>query len=424
MRSVKVALMFIFVMVLVGCDFEWRPAAKIDGEWHRQAILNGHVSHWLAVSPTPNGYFYPAFTRNWHPVPQAVSNLTLHSRLIHAFTTGYRVSGDKRYLAAAISGADFLLRYYHDPVYGGWYQSVGSDGTVLNDSKDTYGHAFAIFGLAHLYAVTHDARYKDAALDSWRILRLHVRDPLGGYRIASQRNFEKIQQVNRQNPLQHLFEAMLALYVATDSQEALAGAQSIGNFVIYKLLQGKADGSAFIEEWYDDNWNPLTTTYKDPEGSGDSGGYIDIGHNFEWAFLLSTAETQGLGEMYHLVAQRVMDYVLTVGYDSTSGGSFNRVYTDGTINKVKTFFPQSESLRAIMHFLAIRHKTDLNSRYEQTLKYVNNEWIDHANGGWYNKPKSICAQLECPNTQLDPYHMIIMHSEGIDLATAQKNAKP
>ena len=80
--------------------------------------------------------------------------------------------------------------------------------------------------------------------------------------------------------------------------------------------------------------------------------------------------------------------------------------------------------KVIMHFLVIRHKTDLNSRYEQTLKYVNNEWIDHANGGWYNKPKSICIQLECPNTQIDPYHMIIMHSEGIDLATAQKNAKP
>ena len=425
MRIAKVKLIFIFIMVLVGCDFEWRPTAKIDGEWHKQALLDGHLSHWLAVSPRQNGYVYPAFTRHWQPIPQAKSNLTFHTRLIYAFATGYRLSGDKRYLDAAVDGADFLFRYYHDAEYGGWYQSVDADGKVVDSTKDTYGHAFVIFALAHLYAVTHDARYKDAALDTWRILRLHMRDSMGGFRMASSRKFEVGGKENkRQNPVMHLFEAMLALSIATGSQEALAGIQGIGNFVMYSLLQGKADGSAYIEEWYDENWKPLPTLVKDIQGYGDSGGYIDLGHNFEWAFLLSSAETHGLGEMYHLVAQRIMDYALAMGYDSSVGGSYNRVYSDGSINKVKGGWEQAECLRVLMHFLVIRNKTELKSRYEQTLKYVNEEWIDHANGGWFVQPKSFCDKTECPNTQNDPYHMTTMHSEGIDLATAQKNAKP
>ncbi|MFZ4704103.1 MAG: AGE family epimerase/isomerase, partial [Candidatus Methylumidiphilus sp.] len=267
--------------------------------------------------------------------------------------------------------------------------------------------------LAHLYDATQDVRYRDAALETWRVLRTRMRDPLGGFLISSPRNFDAVKQARRQNPVMHLFEAMLALAVATGNQEALAGTDSLGNFVIYKLLQGKEDGSAYIEEWYDENWLPA------PD---ETGGYIDLGHQFEWAFLLSKAGTQGLGEMYPLVAQRILDYALKVGYDEALGGSFNRAHGQGKVDQDKGFWQQAECLRVLMHFLIVRKQYGLKPRYEQTLAYVQNEWIDNVNGGWFMKPKSICTESGCPDEQPDGYHMTSMHSEGIELANFQSNA--
>jgi mannose/cellobiose epimerase-like protein (N-acyl-D-glucosamine 2-epimerase family) len=70
----------------------------------------------------------------------------------------------------------------------------------------------------------------------------------------------------------HLLEATLALYDATKSPEALAAVREIGDFLLYKMLQGRPDGSAYFPEWYSTTWEPL------PQNGG---GYIDIGHQVE-----------------------------------------------------------------------------------------------------------------------------------------------
>jgi len=402
-------------LLVSGCDFSLMPAAKIDAQWHRQQLLEGLLSHWLAVSPADNGYMAPSFARDWRPIPKNKPStpLILQARNIYGFASGYEFSGDKRYLEAALRGADFLLRYFHDPVYGGWYTEVAPDGRVVDDSKQTYGHAFAIFALAHVYRVAKDERYREAALEGWRVLRGKMRDRLGGFQRSASRRFDQADTIRTQNPVMHLFEAMLALSEATGSVEALAGAEGVGDFVLHMLLRQQRDGSAYIEEWYDENWQPL---------ADDKGGYTDLGHQFEWAFLLSSAGLKGFPEIYAESAQKVMDYALKVGYDESSGGSFFRVSSTGSVTQEKGYWEQSECLRVLMHFMVMRGKKSLRPRYEQTLQYVADEWIDPLNGGWLMKPKRVCATADCPNEQPDVYHMTAMHREALELAALQEKS--
>ena len=392
---------------LAGCDF--MTPAKIDAPWHRQQLLGGILSHWLAVSPTGNGYMAPAFTRDWRPIAKPQTSLILQSRNIYAFASGYEASGDPRYLDATRRGADFLLRYFHDPVYGGWYQSVAADGQVVGDAKESYGHAFAILGLAHAYRATHDERYREAALETWRVMRAKLRDRLGGFRRSAPRNFDPGETVRTQNPVMHLFEALLALYEATGSEEAMAGALGVGDFVLNTLLRQQG-GAAHIEEWYDENWLPL---------ADDKGGYTDLGHQFEWAYLLSHAGTLGFPETYSQAAEQVLDYALQTGYDDSQGGSFYRASASGAVERAKEYWEQSECLRVLMHFMVVRGKASLRPRYEQTLQYIEAEWLDDANGGWRLKPKSQCETADCPNEQPDAYHMTAMHMEALALAARQ-----
>jgi hypothetical protein len=73
-----------------------------------------------------------------------------------------------------------------------------------------------------------------------------------------------------------------------------------------------------------------------------------------------------------------------------------------------------------MHFAALYGKLDMKRRYEQTLAFVQDEFIDAKNGGWYPQPRSVCARQSCADEQLEPYHMTGMHREALELAARAK----
>jgi len=411
-RWQAVAATIVLATGILGCDFVGSRPLQPDAKWHERALVDGHLAHWLAVAPSESGFLRASVTRAWQPREQKATDLVAQSRLIYVLLSGYEVTGDSRYLDAARRGADFLLRYFPDPVRGGLFRIVDAEGRVVRDSKHTYGHAFAIFALAHAYRVTKDERYSGAALATWRVVQANLRDPGGGFRPEVPRDFSDGASGSRtQNPVMHLFEALLALHGATGDPEALAGARSIGDFVVYRLLHGLPDGGAYIAEWYDAKWEPL------PE---DRGGNIDLGHQFEWAFLLNSSEERGLPALYTAVAQRLLDYAIKTGYDEQKGGCFNAAYTDGRVVREKGYWQQSECLRTVMHYAALYGKSDMKRRYEQTLTLIRDEFIDAKNGGWFVMTKSACARQSCPDEQPDAYHMTTMHREALALAARAK----
>ena len=412
-RWQAVAAAIVLAVGIAGCDFLGSRALQPDAKWHERALVDGHLAHWLAVAPSETGFLHARVTRAWRPREQQSTDLVAQSRLIYVLLSGYELTGDSRYLDAARHGADFLLRYFPDHVNGGFFRVVDADGRIVRASKHTYGHAFAIFALAHAYRLTKDERYGSAALATWRAVRANLRDSVGGFLPGAPRDFsgDRSSGSRTQNPLMHLFEALLALYDATGDPEALAGARGIGDFVVYRLLRGLPDGGAYIPEWYDAKWVPL------PERDS---GNIDLGHQFEWAYLLNSSGEHGLPALYTAVAQRLLDYAIKTGYDEQAGGCFNVAYTDGKVVREKGFWQQSECLRTVMRYAALYGKPEMKRRYEQTLKFVQDELIDAKNGGWFISTKSACARRSCPDEQPDAYHMTGMHREALALAKRVK----
>ena len=394
-----------------GCDIVG-ARGRIDGDWHRRALLEGHLSKWLAAAPTPSGLFVTAFDRRWRPRKVTGTSLTMQGRLVYAMASGYEVTQDRRYLEAAIKGADFLLDRFHDPVHGGFFNSVSAQGKVVSDAKQAYGHAFALFALSHVFRISRDERYGAAALRTWREIDAHLREPNGGLRGATSREFAPQPGGRSQNPVMHMFEALLALIDATGDAEALAGATSVGNFAVYKLLQGAADGSAYIPEWYDDQWQALPTKAQ--------GGYTDLGHQFEWSHMLLTSNLRGLPEIFSAVSDRLLQHALKVGYDEAEGGAFSTSFPDGTVARNKYWWQQAECVRALIAAASIRNRADLWQRYERTIQMVRREFIDAENGGWRQGSLQLCARDGCPDEQPDPYHMTGMHLAAMRVAAESR----
>ncbi len=389
--------------LLAACDRDGggeggAVAAVANVEWHRKD-LNDHVSHWLKIAPTSSGLMNGLFDRNWRPMNQGYGELTLHSRVVYSLLVGYEASGDARYLEAARRGTDFLLESFHDPVNGGFFAVVDGQGKVINPGKTAYSHAFALLALSRAARVTGEPKYKAAALQAWQDIRRGLQEPGGGLRGSAPRDFAaSMPGKHTQNPVMHMFEALLALYDATGDQQVLADAREMGDFVLNRLLVGLPDGGAYIPEWFDEQWKPLK----------DGDGFTDLGHQFEWSHLLRSAEKRGLSPVYSGVADRLLKYAVATGYDEQDGGVFYRQSPSGKVDRNKYWWPQAEAMKA---FLAVAQRPEMARRYRDTLELVDKEFIDRENGGWRFGAKETCAHGHCPEQRPDPYHLV-----GLDWA--------
>jgi mannose/cellobiose epimerase-like protein (N-acyl-D-glucosamine 2-epimerase family) len=115
----------------------------------------------------------------------------------------------------------------------------------------------------------------------------------------------------------------------------------------------------------------------------------------------------------------VLTYALKHGYDEIDGGSFNRAFADGGVDRTKYWWPQAECLRALQAAAAATGKKEMWRRYDQTLALVRDQFIDER-GGWFFSLKKKCREGGCPEEQPDPYHMTGMHMAAMQWAQAAR----
>lgn len=406
-------------LATVGCsDPESKARGAINVDWHRRDLVDGLLAPWLAHAARPNGAFQPQLDHAWRPTAEAELGLTHHARLVFSMAVGHEVTLEPRFLDAARRGADFLLDSFADTQYGGFFHSVTVEGQPKAGIKRAYDHACALLALAEVARISGQARYREAALQAWQQIDTRFRDPAGGLYNECGRDWQPMPGARTQNPVMHMFEAVLALHAATGDAEAQAGARRLGDFVCYRLLQGMPEnqgGGARVPEWFDDAWKPLPTKA--------AGGYIDLGHQFEWSHLL----TQGaaLSPLYGQVAERVLTYALAEGYDEVDGGCHRRAFPDAGQKPEldKGWWQQAECLHALLVAAHGSGRNDLWRRYEQTLDLIRNELVDGDTAGWRAADALPCRSGSCQDRQPEPYHMAQLHRSALRLAGALPAAR-
>ena len=120
-------------------------AKHLDAAWFR-AALTSETAHWRAAALRPNGFFAVSLDRQWRPVGNPNGTLVSQCRQIFVMGEGYGLTHDPAYLDAMRKGADFLLEHFLDKEKGLFFYGVNPEGAVIDQSKDSYGLAFTIFG--------------------------------------------------------------------------------------------------------------------------------------------------------------------------------------------------------------------------------------------------------------------------------------
>ena len=376
---------------------------EIDFKWFEAHLLNDILPKWQRAS-TDEGLFMCHFDRQWQPLQKGFGTLVSQSRLLYNYSKGYELTGDTWYLNAIESGARFLIDKFWDHDHGGWAWSCSQEGEVLDWCKDSYGHAFVIFGLSHACQTTGNQDFKTAALDTWQVFTKHFRDEHGGFSFRMSRDFQETEPLKSQNPIMHLFEALLAVGDLPDMAEMHQEAEQVAEFILKRLLRSD---EKMLPEVYSPDWQELPASQE---------GRIDIGHAFEWAYLLSTAVERGLPATYFTQAENFLAYGLRIGYDTDAGGIFSPASPQGEIQSAKKgWWEQCETIRSLMHFAIIHGRDDLWQPLEQTIGFIKSDFVDPEYGGWYTSREpgvNPFDQSKGNEWKLD-YHVVGMCMEAI-----------
>jgi len=368
--------------------------------WFREHLLEELLPLWLRHAPSDSGLFRCRFDADWKASPDLSGTLTSQSRLIYNFSVGLRLTGEKRYEQALRAGAGFLLERFADPDEGGWHFSVDPRGRAVEEAKDSYGHAFMVFALAHAALATGDEGYAEQAREVWELIRTRFSDGRGGIWQRMSRDFVPRDEHKSQNPIMHLFEALLALAAVPGHQEALRDAEDVAGFVLRRLL--RVDGS--LPEFYDQDWRELPA---------DRRGRIDIGHQFEWAFLLSRAAELGLDRNLLEPSRQLLATGMKLGFDAEAGGIFNAAAPDGSLLVGrKGWWQQCEAIRALMHHSIVRCREDLREPLRKSLEFFRTRFHDAVKGGWFPAPEG--ARHKGGPHKVD-YHVVAMCEEALRL---------
>jgi mannose/cellobiose epimerase-like protein (N-acyl-D-glucosamine 2-epimerase family) len=374
----------------------------IDLEWFRTHCTDEILPRWLAAAVSDDGFFLPHLDRRWRPAGPSFATIVSQSRLLYNFSCGYRLTNERGYLHAVETGLMFLLRHFRDRDCGGWYWSCDRSGTPLDTRKECYGHAFALFGLSHAYAVTRAPEATEAIRHTWDVLRTHFREAGGGYAQTLDRRFGAPRPQRSQNPLMHLFEALVA--ASTFGEQPSLGSEAV---TVAEFVQGLLDADGRLPEVYDDSWTAL--------GEQD-GGRLDIGHAFEWAFLLSHAVSLGMPGQWVRTARAFLNYGIALGYDAAQGGIFSPASPDGALRqRGKGWWEQCEAIRALLHFRYRRASAQVAPLLQASIDYVQRAFIDPEYGGWYAapNPRPDSRQAHKGSEWKLDYHVVAMCMEAM-----------
>jgi mannose-6-phosphate isomerase len=239
--------------------------------------------------------------------------LRVVTRQIYVFSEAVR-AGLTEAREAVDLGIHFLRRYAHRSD-GGYAWRFAVDGTVIDDRRDLYDHAFVLLALASAARVMQDDQLKfDVfALDDY--LQLNFRHPHGGYVESLPASWPR-----RQNPHMHLLEAYLAAAEVFDDTRFMNRADELVDLFLTKFFQP----TGALGEFFDDQLNVQL----------EEGRFVvEPGHHAEWVWLLHWHQSFA-GKAGHCFAPRVAEAGAALArfmdsYGSGAGGLMDEVWSDG-----------------------------------------------------------------------------------------------
>ncbi len=340
--------------------------------------------------------------------PQHKMIVTQARHVWTASKAAHEYPDDPRYRSAAEHGYHFLKQSMWDSAYGGFYQLCNQKGENITkgNEKTTYGNAFGLYGVSAYYELTGDPGALEFAKEIFYWIDKHAHDPAyGGYFQNLRRDgsvlprgaeseLASIAGLKDQNSSIHVLEAFTELYRVWPDTLLKRRLTEMLLLIRDTITTDKGHMNLFFEA----DWTPIS--HKDSSEAYIRENYyldhVSFGHDVETAFLmLEASHVLGIenDERTLLVARRMVDHALANAWDEIYGGLFDEGYyfkgdEDLTIlSDHKSWWSQMEALNSFLMMSLIFPEKELYfERFLQQWQFINTYLVDHKYGGVYPRP--------------------------------------
>lgn len=336
---------------------------------------------WLGLKDDVNGGFIGRIDGCGEPHAEAERGAVLNCRILWTFSAAYRTTGNRDYLQAAAWAAKYIVERFVDPIYGGIYWSVDYLGRPLQDKKQIYAQAFAIYALSEYYLATADKQAIRLALQLYELVERYAHDrSKGGYMEAFTREWEMIDdmrlsdkdlnQSKTMNTHLHILEAYTNLFCAASSQNVDRSIRALLNVFKTKIYQPL---TGHLGLFFDDDWQLQSST-------------ISFGHEIESSWLihraalvlddkaLTDAITPFVRDLATVAKEGLLpDYSMAYEFKAESK----------ELDKERHWWVQAET---VVGYFNIYHYFNEPSALQNALKcwrYITSHLVDGDLGEWY-----------------------------------------
>jgi mannobiose 2-epimerase len=378
-------------------DFRQRVETEL-----RSGILPFWLNHTIDQD---RGGFLGRISNDLTVDPAGEKGLILNARILWTFAKAYRVYKDPAYLAAAERAYAYLITFFLDSEFGGYYWMLDRDGKPTEPRKQIYGQAFTVYALAEFYHATGQAKALAHALTLVEKIEAAGHDPIrGGYFEVYNRDWslaanQQLSAVDMNEPRSmnthlHMLEAYAGLLHVHEEPTVRARLRELINLFLDRIIDPETHHFLLF---FDEQWIPKSKI-------------ISFGHDIEGSWLLvEAAEILGEPELLARARQAAVEMAQAVyeqGVD-TDGGLFYEGDSNGIHDSDKHWWPQAEAVVGFLNAHQISDEEHFLVAACRSWAFIEKFMIDRKHGEWF----WLVSRSGVPGTTQDkvgpwkcPYH--------------------
>ena len=341
-----------------------------------------------------HGRFEERLTLGGEPIADAPQRLIVQARQIYSYGLATRRGWHGGRSLVDEAYASMVRDFHHPDGRDGWVFSIAHDGTVVDDTRDLYSHAFVLLGVASYVTAGGGKDALAVADETLAFIDGHLRAPCGGYFDASPRH----DAMRRQNPHMHMLEGLLSLWSSSGERRYLARAEKIFELFAAHFFQ---PDHGVLGEYYDDHLVRV---------AGVIGDIVEPGHHYEWVWLLHWFE-RASGRAVGSYADSLYRHADAHGYDR-DGLVMDELLRDGRAHKRShRTWPITEAIKANLAEAAVGRPGAAERVIALADRLHERFFVRVASGGWMDRLDA-CGR---PATDFMPastlYHVLCMLDE-------------
>lgn len=345
-----------------------------------QELKTNILDFWMKHAPDDKDGFHGYLSRDLIVHSEADRSLVLNTRILWTFASAFRIFGDVAYKEMAERAFCYVVAYFEDREYGGYYWSVTSGGAPASTKKQMYGQAFAIYAFSEYYRATGKREALDEAIKLFHILERYAYDPQDkGYIEALARDWTETDEnslsdkdLNTKKSMNthlHVLEAYTNLYRVWPAEELRAKLRELIEVMARHIVD---PATSHFRLFFDMQWNSQTN-------------HISYGHDIEGSWLLHEA-AEVLGDQELLasvqeVAVRMAEATLLNGVDA-DGGLFNEAGPEGLLDTDKDWWPQAEAVVGFYNAYQLTGEERYREAASASWQFIERYIVDKEYGEW------------------------------------------